>query len=520
MLETLDAAAVRRWCAAGLAALRRHEQEINDLNVYPVPDGDTGTNLVLTLAAAQRALREASSEQVGAHVGSALQVMARGALVGARGNSGLILAEVLRGLADTLAAAPVARGRYLADGLTAAAKEGYAAVAEPVEGTILSVVTAAARAADGADSDHLPTVTLVAADAAAAALTRTVEQLPVLTEAGVVDAGGRGLVVLLDALVEVVAGKAPARPAERPALRMVREMGSAEYAYEVQYLLDADEAAVAGLRTRLAGLGDSLVVVGAGDGTWKVHVHVNDVGAALEAGVAAGRPHQISVTRLLEPATAVGERGVVVAVTGDGLVSLFAGEGARVIAGDPDAAELCTAIRATGAGQVVVLVDGAKARSAAAAAVAEAEAEGVRAAVVPISSPVQALAALAVRDSGRRFEDDVIAMAEAAGACRHAQICHVTRDALTVAGRCRAGDVLGLVEGEVHVIGEDVTEVGRELLDRLLGGGGELVTLVTGAEAPAHLADRLSAHLASRWPFVEVRIHHGGQPTHLLLGVE
>src|SRR5690606_18254946 len=108
---------------------------------------------------------EASSEQVGAHVGSALQVMARGALVGARGNSGLILAEVLRGLADTLAAAPVARGRYLADGLTAAAKEGYAAVAEPVEGTILSVVTAAARAADGADSDHLPTVTLVAADA-------------------------------------------------------------------------------------------------------------------------------------------------------------------------------------------------------------------------------------------------------------------------------------------------------------------------------------------------------------------
>src|SRR5690606_28188073 len=131
VLETLDAAAVRRWCAAGLAALRRHEKEINDLNVYPVPDGDTGTNLVLTFAAAQRALQETPPEQVGTHVGSALHVMARGAATGARGNSGLILAELLRGLADTLAAAPVARGRYLADGLTAAAKEGYAAVAEP-----------------------------------------------------------------------------------------------------------------------------------------------------------------------------------------------------------------------------------------------------------------------------------------------------------------------------------------------------------------------------------------------------
>src|SRR5690606_14728430 len=143
---------------------------------------------------------------------------------------------------DTLAAAPVARGRYLADGLTAAAKEGYAAVAEPVEGTILSVVTAAARAADGADTDHLPTVARAAADAAAAALTRTVEQIPALAEAGVVDAGGRGLVVLLDTLAEVVAGHAPVRPSERPALRMVREMGSAVYGYEVQYLLDADDA--------------------------------------------------------------------------------------------------------------------------------------------------------------------------------------------------------------------------------------------------------------------------------------
>jgi len=141
--------------------------------------------------------------------------------------------------------------------------------------------------------------------------------------------------------------------------------------------------------------------------------------------------------------------------------------------------------------------------------------------VVPVRSPVQALAALAVRDQARSFDDDVIAMAEAAGACRHAQVYRAPEDALTVAGRCRAGDVLGLVEGEVHVIGTDVTEVSQELLDRLLGGGGELVSLVTGADAPPDLAERLRAHLARRWPFVEVQVHHGGQPRYpLLLGVE
>lgn len=519
MLETLDAAAVRRWCAAGLAALRRHEKEINNLNVYPVPDGDTGTNLVLTLAAAHRALCEAG-EPAGGHVGAALQVMARGATLGAQGNSGTILAQVLRGFADTLAAAPAARGRYLADALTTAAKAGYAAVAEPVEGTILSVITAAARAADDADSDDLATVARAAADAAAAALARTVDQLPALSSAGVVDAGGRGLVVLLDVLVEVIVGQAPVRPVPRPALRAVREMGSAEYGYEVQYLLDADEAAVTGLRATLGRLGDSLVLADAGDGTWKVHVHVNDVGAALEAGVAAGRPYHISVTRLVEPEQEPAARGFVVAADGDGFAALLAAEGAQVVAGAPGSAEVLGAVRATGAGQVVVLLD-RSCRAGADAAAEEAEAAGVRVAVVPVCSPVQALAALAVRDPSRPFEDDVIAMAEAAGACRYAQVCHAPEDALTVAGRCRAGDVLGLVEDEVHLIGTDLVQVSRDLLDRLLGGGGELVTLVTGADAPADLAERLRAHLARRWPFVEVQVHHGGQPRQpLLIGVE
>jgi DAK2 domain fusion protein YloV len=459
--------------------------------------------------------------------------LAYGSLLGARGNSGVIVAQLLRGLADALATVADVRGRALADALTAAAKASYAAVATPVEGTILSVASAAARAAGAGGSDDLGAVARAAADAAAAALARTPEQLPVLAAAGVVDAGGRGLVVLLDALVEVVAGRAPDRPGPVAPAPHAARAGAAHcgaggpdgppgYAYEVQYLLDADDEAVARLRTVLGRLGDSLVVVGTGEGTWNVHVHVDDVGAAIEAGVVAGRPHQISVTRFEEPpARVAGARGAVVVATGDGLVDLFSAEGAVVVGGTPSTGEVLAAIRATRAGQVVVLPNDPDTQAVATLAADEAAAEEIRVAVVPTRSPVQALAALAVRDAARRFDDDVIAMAEAAGACRYAEVCRAARDALTVAGRCRAGDVLALVEGEVHLIGADLTEVSRQLLDRLLGGGGELVSLLIGADAPAGLAETLVAHLAAGWPFAEVQVHHGGQPDYpLVVGVE
>ncbi|MFC4145539.1 DAK2 domain-containing protein [Micromonospora mangrovi] len=540
MLETLDAAAVRRWCASGLAALQRHQGEIDDLNVYPVPDGDTGTNLVLTLTSAQQALAmDLGTLPEDGHTphGHALRLMARGALLGARGNSGVILSQILRGFADALAAAPAVRGRLLAAALGDATTAAYAAVARPVEGTLLSVVSAAARAAEQADTDDLRAVARAAAAGAAGALARTPEQLPALARAGVVDAGGRGLCLLLDALVEVVTGErvpepAPASPAVRPPATVVRETGSDAYAYEVQYLLDATPEAVARLRGELDALGDSLVVVGDGGpgvGTWNVHVHVNDVGAAIEAGVAAGRPHRISVTRFADqtapaprpPAPLPDGRAAVVVATGAGIAELFAGEGATVVPGNPSTGELLDAVRASGAARVVVLPNDPNTQSVASAAAREAHRLGVKVSVVPTRSPVQALAALAVRDPGRRFEDDVIAMAEAAGACRYAEVCHASREALTVAGPCRPGDVLALVEGEVHLIGADLLDTCTAVVDRMLGGGGELVTLLCGADAPAGLADRVREHVERSWPFVEVQAYEGGQPHYpLLIGVE
>ncbi|MFY1574918.1 DAK2 domain-containing protein [Verrucosispora sp. WMMD703] len=533
MLDTLDAAAVRRWCASGLAALKRHQGEIDELNVYPVPDGDTGTNLVLTLTSAQQALAmdlDTHADGMSTAHGHALRLMARGALLGARGNSGVILSQILRGLADTLAAVPQVRGRELAAALREATDAAYTAVSRPVEGTLLSVVSAAADAAEQAGSDELRVVARAAANAAAGALARTPEQLPALARAGVVDAGGQGLCLLLDALVEVVTGENPVRPAPspplvRPPVTVARETGSAEYAYEVQFLLDAEPAAVERMRETLLTIGDSLVVVG-DQGTWQVHVHVNDVGAAIEAGVVAGRPHQIAVTRFVDhpepvPSRLPDGRAAVVVAAGAGIAELLAAEGAVVVPGNPSTGELLDAVRATGAARVVVLPNDPDAQAVANQVTEEAHRLGVEVAVVPTRSPVQALAALAVRDPQRRFADDVIAMAEAAGACRYAEVCRAGREALTVAGPCRAGDVLALVEGEVNLIGADLVDTSVALVDRMLGGGGELVTLLVGADAPDGLVEAVRAHLTARWPFVEVQVYPGGQPHHpLLVGVE
>ncbi len=375
VLHALDGPAVRQWCAAALDALAAHQREIDDLNVYPVPDRDTGTNLVLTLRAAADALRpgsEAAADalrpgsepapaalrpgsepvEINGDLGAVLHTMAQGAILGARGNSGVIVGQLLRGLADGLPAGS-AGGRALATALRHATEQAYAAVAEPVEGTILTVAAAAAAAAARAESDDLVVVACASAEAAGAALERTQSQLPALARAGVVDAGGLGLVVLLDALARVATGAAAgalpglaAVPAGQP------PADPADYAYEVQYLLAAEDAAVARLRTTLAGLGGSLAVVGTGAGQWNVHVHVNDIGAAVEAGIEAGRPSRIKVTRFAdqfaggrvagsggpagggeEPAGSV---AVVAVAPGLGVADLFAAEGVVVVQPEPD----------------------------------------------------------------------------------------------------------------------------------------------------------------------------------------
>jgi dihydroxyacetone kinase-like predicted kinase len=386
-----------------------------------------------------------------------------------------------------------------------------------------------------------------ARQAAHTALARTPDQMELLRLAGVVDSGGRGLVVLLDSLYETVSGVSPqavsarqeARPAAlpRPAADLPPE-GQGP-AFEVMYLLEAHDEAVDVLRAELGLLGDSLLVVGA-DPLWNIHVHVDDVGRAVEAGVRAGRPYRIVVTHFGDQraksavAPPRGGHGIVAISAGPGMTALLEQAGAVVVPAPPgrrpSSGELLDAVRRTGAAEVAVLPHHRDLVSVAEAAAEEARADGLRVAVIPTTAQVQVLSAIAVHDAGRRFDEDVVAMTAAARATRHGGVTIATREALTMAGVCRPGDVLGLVGGDIGEVlpahdaaarREGVDTVARDVVDRLLGPGGELVTIVTGADADPGLARRLADHLASTHPEVDVAIHDGGLPLYLLLvGVE
>ncbi|MGW4975366.1 DAK2 domain-containing protein [Streptomyces mirabilis] len=611
--QTLDALAVRTWCGLALEALGRAREEIDAINVYPVADGDTGTNLYLTVESATAAVEAvfAGYETVTGVVGptgaaasgavstgatgaglptlaDAVRAMAHGALIGARGNSGTILAQLLRGMAQVLAAdgevdGAAAGETYGAAGggidgategetahtdgqalrlaLRQAADSAREAVAHPVEGTVLTVATAAAEAATGTEGD-CGTVACAAYEGARAALMATPGQLAVLERAGVVDAGGRGLLAVLAALAETFTGESPG--AGRVAVEVhtrvngmdgVKGMdgvsgvdrvdvngvcvdgppGEDSPAFEVTYLLEAEDADVARLRARLDRLGNSLVVVG-GDGLWNVHVHADDAGAAVEAGVEAGRPYRIRITHFglgdAHTAGAAGrppreraQRAVVAVVPGEGLAGLYAEAGATTVLarpGEPPASgELVEAVRRAHAREVVLLPNDADLRHTAAAAAEQARTEGVRVALIPTRSAVQGIAALAVHEPERRFDEDVVAMTSAAGATRYAEVAVAERQSWTMAGICQAGDVLGLIDGDVAVIGSDITATAETVLDRMLAAGGEMVTLVLGDEAPGSIAAHLEARVRESYLAVDTVAYRGGrQGALLLIGVE
>lgn len=554
-----DALAVRTWCGLALESLGRAREEIDAINVYPVADGDTGTNLYLTVESAVAAVEAVfAAYDVGKPtLADAARAMAHGALIGARGNSGTILAQLLRGMAQVLAAEGETAhtdGSGLRLALRQAADSARQAVVHPVEGTVLTVASAAAAAADGVAHEDCGAVARAAYEGARVALAETPGQLAVLERAGVVDAGGRGLLAVLGALVETFTGEAAAPVAHQASGTHARVQGPAPGgetsradvedctdavaagapAFEVIYLLEAEDAAVARLRGRLDALGDSLVIVG-GDGLWNVHVHVDDAGAAVEAGVEAGRPYRIRITHFgagdvhttgaERPPRERAQRAVVAVVPGEGLAGLYSEAGATPVLarpGEPPASgELVQAVRRAHAREVVLLPNDAELRHTAAAAAEQARTEGIRVALIPTRSAVQGIAALAVHEPDRRFDEDVVSMTSAAGATRYAEVAVAERQSWTMAGICQAGDVLGLIDGDVAVIGTDVTATAETVLDRMLSAGGELVTLVLGDEAPETIAEHLEARVRESYLAVDTVVYRGGrQGALLLIGVE
>jgi DAK2 domain fusion protein YloV len=521
-------------------ALRNHRDEINSLNVFPVPDGDTGTNMLLTQEAVERELAELDGEvdTLGALGGA----VARASLMGARGNSGVILSQVLRGFFERLPADGPVGPRELAEALRHASDEADRAVARPADGTVLSVLrdaaAAAGAAADGGSAPGTDEIVAVVLDAARASLARTMDEPSAMRDAGVVDAGAKGLVLLFDAMQAALRGGDLTEPVGPfgPVGRHAGEdehRGPLEFGTEVQYLLEGDDADIPALRRRLEELGDSVVVVGGG-GLFNVHVHTNDAHAAVKAGTRAGRSRDVSIVDLATQVTEciggharavrIAEQvsGLVAVAEGEGLIRTFRSLGAVVVPGgpgnNPAVEDLMAAVQAAPAEAVVVLPNH---RNVAAPAEQAAGALGKRALLVASLSVPAGLAAAAAFNPLSSAEANAEAMEVAAAACRAGQVARAGRDADTEAGPVGRGEWLGRSEGHALVRAETAAAAAIALIRILSRGGAELVTLIAGAEASDAETAEVAQTVRDTLPDVHLETIRGGQPRDVfLIGVE
>jgi DAK2 domain fusion protein YloV len=556
-LERLGASDLMAVMTTYRDALRLHQEAINRLNVYPVPDGDTGTNMALTVRSVAEAL-----PAPGADLATVATAISRGALMGARGNSGVILSQILRGLSDALSDAGGVDGPAVVDGLTRAADGAYQAVERPVEGTILTVARAAADGATGAAGAGkcgLVEVLDAARVAAADALARTPDLLPVLRDANVVDSGGTGLLLLFDAFLHITDGRPMPLPdptkvaavsphareaadAEDAAGAGAVDSGSADRGvsgraeagcrYEVMYLLEAPDASIAPFREVWSGLGDSIVVVG-GDGLYNCHIHTDDIGAAVEAGLDAGRPRQIRVSDLWDEVeeerwvreaaqTLPPERdearvacGVVAVCAGDGVARIFRSLGAnRIVTGgqsmNPSTAELLSAIDDAPADEVMVLPNN---KNVVAVALTAASQSSKTVRVVPTRSIPEGFAALLDYDPEADAEANEASMLAGTRRVLAGEVTAAVRTSRSEAGPIAAGDFIGITGGAIVVVEPTLSQAATNLLSHLIAPDHhDIVTVIAGEGSTPADTRRITSWLEDHHAGISVEVHQGGQP--------
>jgi len=547
---TMDATDVRTVMGTYRDLLRSHQQVVNRLNVYPVPDGDTGTNMALTLESVAQELLELPDT---AAMPEICKAIGHAALMGARGNSGVILSQMLRGFTERFSGVEAIDGSTLAGALAHADRLARQAVVRPVEGTILTVARAAGEGAtqSATAGGDLLAVAEAARAAAAVALEHTPEQLPQLKQAGVVDSGGTGYLLFFDALLHCLDGRALPEAPEADLIE-VHDLALSGHGaldgdqvgdlrYEVMYLLEARDEAISAFKEVWAGIGDSIVVVG-GDGIWNCHIHTDDVGASIEAALDIGRPRSIRVTDLLEqvleerwvadqagrpsdeaPAGPPPTTAVVAVVSGDGVGRIFRSLGVqRLVVGgqsmNPSTEQLVQAVEALGSDQVVLLPNNKNIRPVA-ERVHELTSKTVT--VVPTNSIVEGFASLLAYDPDEGAVANAAAMTESCSGVLAAEVTQAVRDTTTDVGAVKVGDWIGLSREGILAIADDLGEACCRLLEVLVGEHHELVTIIEGDGASATVTRRITEWLHAERPEAAAEVHSGGQPLYpYLFGIE
>ena len=537
-IQHCDGRGLKRLVRAGLAWLERHQAAINALNVYPVPDGDTGTNMLLTMQSAYQEIQDSPEEGAGA----VAQKVAHGALMGARGNSGVILSQIFRGFARSLEGVDTFNTVQFAAALREAAAMAYKGVIKPVEGTILTVVREAAERAvtAAASSEDLTFVLENVVREARDSVTRTPTLLPVLAEAGVVDAGGQGLFVILEGMLRYSRGErltidtAMAAAMNLHALQPESEEG---YGYDVQFIIHGEGLNVEEIRERIAAMGDSALIVGDSRAV-KVHVHSPDPGMPIQYAATVGSLSRVIVENMQEqyqdfimtkalqpmaPPEPLSGIGTVVVAPGQGLRTVFQSLGASVVVSggqtmNPSTEELLKAVESTPSDEVIILPNNKNIVLAAqqARALSEKKVE-----IVPTITVPQGIAALLALN----YQADLVAnaqiMIEAAQAIQTAEITTAVRSAQINGMRVREGEVIGLVNGKLEVKGGSRAEVVMAALKGLRAADYEIITIYYGESVTEDEAQQLAREIMDLYPKQEVEVVDGGQPHyHYILSAE
>ena len=537
-IQFCDGRGLKRLVGAGLAWLERHQAAINALNVYPVPDGDTGTNMLLTMQSAYQEIQESPEEEVGVIA----QKVAHGALMGARGNSGVILSQIFRGFARSLEGVDAFDTVQFAAALRDAAVMAYKGVIKPVEGTILTVAREASEAAvhAAASSEDLTYVLERVVLEARDSVTRTPTLLSVLAEAGVVDAGGQGLFVILEGMLRYARGErltVDTDLAEALDLHTLHLESEEGYGYDIQFLIHGEGLNVAEIRQTIDSMGECALVVG-DTRTVKVHVHSPEPGTPINYGASVGSISRVIVENMQEqyqdfvlskaqqaakPVDSLSGIGTVVVAPGPGLATVFESLGASfVVPGgqtmNPSTEELLKAVESTRADKVIILPNNKNIVMAAeqVKSLSEKQVEVIRTITVP-----QGISALLSLNYQADLATNVRTMSEAAEAIETAEITQAVRSVQIDGMECEEGEVIGLVNGKLKAKGDNPNQVALDALQVMNAQDLEIVTLYYGESITADEAQQLADEIADRYPEQEIEVVDGGQPHyHYILSAE